>query len=287
MFDRAGILVIALPLLVGLPASYGEGKPVSAQVARELNDKALTLLGIGEYEQAAILQTRALEVWSRLPDVRLADLAAAHFNLAQTWLLQGKLTVAKRHARTAREIAEHFIAEQPEVMESRWRIAVLIAQIHFQSGEYLEADKELRYALPHLSDLQKATALNDLGMTRAALGDLASAREFLDNSLTIREQTGGAVGPDHARTLANLALICFRQGDLSAAAELYHRAIPIFENAQGTNRLHAGVALTEYAQVLRRSGRKPEAKSAERRAKAILGDPQRASTAPSDSRGFR
>jgi tetratricopeptide (TPR) repeat protein len=139
-----------------------------------------------------------------------------------------------------------------------------------------------------LVGIERATALNDLGMTRAALGDLAEARSLLNASVAAREQAGAALGPDHGRVLANLALVCFRQRDLSASAALYIRAISLLESASGwLDRLHTAMALVEYSQVLQKSGRKSEARTYQQRAKAIMGDAVVPSLTTVDVRSFR
>src|SRR5690349_3338968 len=104
MHLAACVLLIALPALAERAVSSGSG-PVTADVARELDDRAVELFASGRYEEAAAQQRRALEIWSRIPQSDPSGLAAAHFNLAQAYLILGKLTAADRHAQTARQLA--------------------------------------------------------------------------------------------------------------------------------------------------------------------------------------
>src|SRR3954447_6100271 len=210
------LLSIAICVTFALRCVAASADPAAAELARALDKKAVELFKSGRYEEAAAHVKRALVIWNDLsPDYRV-EVSAAHYNLGQSYLAQGKLTEAERHARSASQLAEGCTT--PAI---RSRITVLIANIHFQAGEYAEAERQLRAALPDLEGVEKATGLNDLAMTRAALGDLAAARGLLDSSIAILEEAGVAAGPQHGWVLANLALIRSLQGDLSAAATLF------------------------------------------------------------------
>ena len=110
---------------------------------------------------------------------------------------------------------------------------------------------------------------------------------LLESSVAIRERAGAAAGPHYAQMLANLGMVCFRQGDLSTAAALYGRAIPLFDGAPGLGQLLMRKALVEYGQVLRKSGRKSEAKAVDRRARAVARDSLRVPAATIDVRAFQ
>lgn len=256
--------------------------PDAVRFAAELDQKAGELFRSGQYDQAAQYQKRALVIWSEISRSQQVDLTAPHFNLAQMYLAQGKLSAAEQEARSARQALP-----EPTNPALRARVSILFAQIDFQMGEYEEAGRELQVALPDLGGVEKATALNDLGMTSAALGNLDEARRFINASLAIREQTAAHAGADYARILANLALVCYRQGDLSAADSLYAKAIPIMEGAGEPDRTPLAMALVEYSQVLKKVGRRSEAKVLEKRAKAAFAASQQKSMQTVDVRNLR
>jgi tetratricopeptide (TPR) repeat protein len=262
--------------------STASAEPDAAELARELSDKATAFFQIGSYEEAAVHQKRALAIWRDLSATHKSSLAAAYFNLAVIYSNQGKLTAAQQYIEPARQLADEI-----GTPEERGRTLALAAAIHFQAGDFGDAEREVRAALPQLNGLYKATALNDLAMVRAALGDLRAARDLLGDSFAIREQAGAAPSPDHGWSLANLAWVLSEQGDFSAAAALYGRAIPMLEGATGLSQVHARIVLVQYARVLRKTGHKSEARAMERRAKAILGDSARAPTSTIDVRSFR
>jgi tetratricopeptide (TPR) repeat protein len=252
------IVGLLLWLLYQDPSGPDAARPAAAA---ELDDKGAEMFNHGRYEEAARYQKRALHIWDEISSTRPIDLSVPHYNLAQIYLAQRRLSAAEVEARLARQFA---------TSASRSRISILLAQIHFQTGNYAEAEREIRAVLPKLEGLDLATALNDLGVVRAALGNLGEARSLMESSLAMRQQAHATAGPDHGRMLGNLALVCFRQGDLSAAVSLYWQGISILETTFGMDHPDVGIALAEYSQVLRKCGRKSEAKAVERRAKAIL-----------------
>src|SRR3712207_8138639 len=68
----------------------------------------------------------------------------------------------------------------------------------------------------------------------------------LFRSLTICEKTLGPEHPDTARSLNNLALTLWYQGDLAGARPLFERALVIYEDRKST-RLNSSHANISYA----------------------------------------
>jgi tetratricopeptide (TPR) repeat protein len=241
--------------------------PTDASVrAAELERRAAELLRLGLFDQAAHSEREALGLWHEVAQTTAVDLAAPHFNLAQVYLAQGKLSAAEHEIRLARQLDG-----RDSNSSDRARMSVLSAQIHAQEGDYAGAALELQSAIPSLTGTGLATALNDLGMFRAAQGRLTTAADLIEHAISIRIEAGADTGPDQGRILANLALVRFRQGQLAVSASLYDRAIRILEHTSGLGEVQTGMALAEYSQVLRKMGRKTEAQVMERRAKAVLG----------------
>jgi|GEM_PF-4998247 len=95
------------------------------------------------------------------------------------------------------------------------------------------------------------------------------ARPFAERALETLRQAGQETDVAYWRLAGNLALI-YRLGDFPAADALYRDSIAGLESALGNDYPHLGVLLGEYAQLLRKTGGKAEAKGLERRAKAVL-----------------
>ena len=70
--------------------------------------------------------------------------------------------------------------------------------------------------------------------------------------------------------MANLAAVSYRQGSLGEAESLYRRALGICERVRGPDDREMAAILLDYAWVLHQSGRKPEGKRLESRARTIL-----------------
>jgi tetratricopeptide (TPR) repeat protein len=270
---------VTIPILLWLSCHDGIQND-TFRVAEQLERKALELAEQGLSEQAVGYQEQALARRRELSVACPGDLALAHYNLARLYLDLGRLREAENQARAARQIGSRFTSAELA------RLAVLTAQIHFRSRRYPEAEVELRAALPELAGVERSMALSDLGMTRAALGDLIEGQTFLESSLAAFEDAG-AKGPVLGRILANHGLICFHLQDLNTATASYTRAIFILESSLNPDVPVLGIVLAELSQILRKSGRKAEAKNYEKRARAILGEAADRSLYTVDIRSLR
>lgn len=226
---------------------------------QELDNKVIELYHSAHYDEAARLQKHSLDLWKTIAETRPVNLAGPHYNLVQIYLAQGKLTAAAQEIRIAQQLCTG--AEQD-------RISLLLAKIQFQSGDSSAAEREFQSLLPRLTGAAKATALSDLGIIRAIAGDLAGARQLMQDALEIHEGAGTSI--NHGEVLANLGLVCLRQKDYETAAQLYRRSISILEASLGVDHPHLAMALAEYGQVLRASGQRSEAKAIEKRAQSIF-----------------
>ncbi|MCE5309276.1 MAG: tetratricopeptide repeat protein [Acidobacteriales bacterium] len=220
------------------------------------------------------MQEHALSVWKQAARIRPVNLAIQHANLSLIYVAQGKLSAAEDEAGLARELSAS--APQHEARPIQVRVETLLAKIEYACGRYVEAEQHQKVAVEHFSSgtasnpADAATAMNDMAMMVAAQGEFGRARPFAERALEILRQAGRATDVDYWRLAGNLALICYRLGDFPAADALYRDSIAGLDAALGNDYPHLGVLLGEYAQLLRKTGRKAEAKDLERRAKAIL-----------------
>lgn len=238
------------------------GQISTGENPQELDNKVIELYHSARYDEAGRLQKHSLDLWKTISETRPVNLAGPHYNLAQIYLAQGKLTTAGQEAR----IAQQLVTGE----EERDWISLLQAKIQFQSGDAGTAEREFQSLLSRLTGSAKATALSDRGIIRASAGDLAGARQFMQEAVKIHEQAGTSINNGYGEVLANLGLVCFRQKDYETAAQLYRRSISILEAALGANHPHLAMALAEYGQVLRASGQRSEAKAIEKRAQSIF-----------------
>lgn len=236
--------------------------------ANEIDARALNLIRDGHAGEAARLLAKSLKIWEELSENPTVDLVAPHFNLASAYLALGRIAAAQHEAHLARSLITRNTP--PDRVRG---VRSFIAYIHFHKHEYAEAERELRAILPEMRGLERSTALNDLGMVRGSMSDLEGARHLLENAVAERVQLEPAGSPHLGQFMANLALVHYKQGDMQAAASLYKQAISMLEKAPpGLVRLRLGMALAEYSRVLRKSGRKAEAKTFEERARLVFRD---------------
>lgn len=252
-----------LSALVTVTTVLAQGR---TETPAALEVKAAELCRRGNYVEAERLQRKALRGWEELAKEGRIDLAKPNVNLAQIYVAADKLAAAERHAQVARELQEQKGAAAIE----RVAVQTLLARIQFARGDYAQA-AGLQAGVVRMLELPGAgswdtlaVAWNDLGMIRAAMGDLPEARSLLERS--VRLMSGGAA---LGEALGNLALVCARSGDKAAAAPYYAQAIDNMEVYLGTDHPHLGLLLSEYAELLKKSGRKAEATAAQIRARAI------------------
>jgi tetratricopeptide (TPR) repeat protein len=234
--------------------------------AMNLEREATALYEAGRYAEAELRQKKAILAWREVaPRV---SVAIPHANLAGIYLAQGKLSAAEREMATA--LREE---EQNPTMDTATRawVRTRVAKIHLRSGRIQEAVAEQEGALATLAQTEDgvglATLLNDLGMMQAAVGDLRTARSSFARAL----QAGGSAADPMTVGLitGNLALACMREGDLVQAEAYYSRAVTLLEQSLGPDHPNVRMLLKECAELLRRTGRKSEAKAIEQRMKAI------------------
>lgn len=83
------------------------------------------------------------------------------------------------------------------------------------------------------ADERAAGLCNALGYHLHMIGDYTGAQPYYERALAIREQALGPTHPATATSLNNLAILCYYQGKLQAAAALMQRALDIREQVLG------------------------------------------------------
>lgn len=87
---------------------------------------------------------------------------------------------------------------------------------------------------------ERAETLNGIGLLAWAQNDYTSARQFYEESLSIREEIGAR--KDVAGSLINLGNLAAEQGDFAEARSLYEQALPI--NRETGHRVWEGLNLS-------------------------------------------
>jgi tetratricopeptide (TPR) repeat protein len=187
------------------------------------------------------------------------------------------------HARVA---AEH--AHEAGVAEATAANLLMRAGSYLERrGEYagardlLERSLDLIEAVRGPSDLEVAHVLSALGFLLQGQQELDAARRDHERALDIykahlppdhsgRGSTADSdIGRDIGRSLNNLGLVHYRQGDLSGARDYLEQALDINETAFGVNHPEVASTLNNLGQVLHREGDLAGARNLHERALAI------------------
>lgn len=117
-----------------------------------------------------------------------------------------------------------------------------------------------------VASLDFASALNDLAIVVARMGDVKRASNLYREVLGIRRRLLGDDHADIAETMSNLAMLHNRVGEFAEAEGLYRRSLEIQRRALSANSPDIASTLNNFAGLLRASGRYSEAESLDREA---------------------
>jgi len=192
-------------------------------------------------------------------------------NLADLYSDQRKPKEAESLYLRSLEIRQKVLGSQhPDTITTLDNLATL----YTAQRRYLEAEMLYRRTVAAWGKIlgpehpEVATNLNNLAMLYYAQANYRDAEPLFQRALAIREK---ALGPEHldvAISLNNLALVYQAQGKYSDAEPLYKRSLEILERAAGLP-LRVATVLTNYAALLKKTGRGTEAKEMKARAKTI------------------
>lgn len=142
--------------------------------------------------------------------------------------------------------------------------------IYRKQGKYKEAEDFFNRSLAikmkdgNTSDESTAVTLNSLGMLHSASGKYAQAEDEYSKALRIREDSLGPNNPATADVMTNLARLYQRQDKYIEAEAFYKKAITAYET-QGQTNINLDEPLRDYADLLRKTNRFPEAEQVEKR----------------------
>ncbi|MDI7275780.1 MAG: LuxR C-terminal-related transcriptional regulator, partial [Anaerolineae bacterium] len=103
--------------------------------------------------------------------------------------------------------------------------------------------------LPQDRQFLRTALTNNLGIAHMMRGDLARAREVLEEAATTGQKTGNVTVVVGA--LSNLAGMCLIQGQLRQASAIYRRALEVAQDRQGRPLPIAGKALLGLGELCR------------------------------------
>lgn len=226
LFSRVGDFQQAISNYDHAKSLLREREPLA--YARVLNNLGLCYLSLADYEKATILFQNAIAAEIKLQGTKV-DIMLARVNLGRTYMLQGKL-------RLARTTIEPIVAQAAKQPDRRTRAFALnnLGQVFLRLGQMDLAEAHMKDALAlhrTLGDKRgEAIALHYLGIVAHKHGDIGLARHLLNQALQIRRDCG--MRDDAADSLFELARLEFETGDPVRARSLAEEAISQLESVR-------------------------------------------------------
>jgi len=226
---------------------------------------------LGEFDRAAPLLERAVEIRERFADEDELALAGALFHQATLIDLQGNYAEAEAPARRSLEIRTRKLGDHPDVGFS----LNTLGNVLWHQGRLEEAEVVHRQALAlrerilprDHSDIGQS--LHNLGALRYFAGDLPEAERLWRRSAEIEEANHGPEDWNLATSLHTLAIVCSDQDRFDEALALEQRSLAIREKVLGPDHPHVALSLTTLGNIYREMGRADDAAPLIRRAITI------------------
>jgi tetratricopeptide (TPR) repeat protein len=221
-----------------------------AQLAAVYDALGRADMGTGHYRDAKRHFERALHLAA---DESLAVRAAVTANLGQACQALGELARA-----------EQLFRRTLEAMPERAAVWNLLGGVLYLQRRYEEAEDAQRRAMSNPADPASVTARNDLAVICEARGRFREAAVLYEQAIS-----SAPAGQPRARMLANLGALYLKLGNPTAATVALGRSLEEMETAVGPAHPDVARVLEDYERVLRKAGRKAEARNAAKRAAVI------------------
>ena len=243
------------------------------ETTQAVHNLALVRLDRGEFNDALVLNTRALEIRRRVR----SDNKSVADSLDLVALSMIRL---QRFDEAEKYLAESLAIREAQAAEAPLRLAQtleFVGLMHRLSGRLADAGPPLersvslrRQHAPGHPDV--AAALETLGDLRFLAGDAAGASRIWSDARRIVEDS---LGPDHvavARLLNRLALAEVADGNMLKARTLREQALDIGERWLAPCNPYSAIFVNDLAISFSAEGEYAEARRLYRKASAILDD---------------
>ena len=196
----------------------------SADQADWLNRLGIVAHGRGDYDQAARLYQRALDIFKRLGDQ--ARMAASYHNLGRAAQNRGDYDQAARLYERALDIFKR-LGDQASMATSYGQLGILAQE----RGDYDQAARQYQRALDMFERLgdqaSMATSYHELGILAQERGDYDQAARHYQTALDIKERLGDQAGM--TTSYHQLGILAHHRRDYDQAARHYQTALDISE----------------------------------------------------------
>ncbi len=272
---------------------YGEAKQVFTSLLREtekrsgapaleaavLDNLAVTEQDLGNFVAAESLLTRSLSMLKKPGAATDTEIAPVESHLGEVYLEEGRPRDAEPLFRRVLQARQN--ATEPDPLNLAVALADLaMARKHL--GKPGEAETLLRQAVAILEERfgpdhpLVASALGPLGSTLTKEGRYKEALSLTERTWRILRKDPRVSEPDLLNTMSTLGLLYSMTGQFQDAEFFAKEAVAKAEAIYGPDHMRLGWHLANYADVLKRTGRKDEARAAQQRSAAILARNQQA-----------
>jgi len=246
--------------------------PDSPDVAETLNNLALLYFDQGKYSEAESLYKRSLQISEKSLGPDHPNVAKLINRLAAIYVDQEKYSDAEPLMKKALEIREKTLGpEHPDVAASLNNLALL----YYSEGKFSEAvpllERSLAIKEKSLGNDHPdvANSLNNLALIYDEEKRYSDSEPLYKRVLAIREKSFGPDHPEVAKSLENLALLYVIEGKHAQAEECFKRGLSICEKVHNSDPKLIKELSTEYAKLLRKTGRTSEAEKLEKKIKTL------------------
>ncbi len=226
----------------------------------------------GRYAEAEPHARRAVELGRQALRPNDYQLSLILHRLGAILEAQGRFREAEPLYLEALQIGEAAHGPQSPELIAQFET---LSDLYYRRGRHAEAATYLERVLaagasdPSISDDDRATTLNNLGLVYRETARFDDAERRLVEAGEIFERLYGGDHPSLASVLNNLGLVYRSRGRYGAAETVYERALDIRERALGENHPNTAQSLANLAVVRQAQGRFDEAEDLLSRSLAI------------------
>ena len=231
---------------------------------------------MGQLREAEKAYLRAVSAFDRagVTDERLV--VRAYVGLSAVYIQTGQYSKAERLIR--RVLADSSVGADSDRASLMGSLGVILAHRH----EFAEAERVLQQTAEltaggHSTEMQevRAVAIANVAGIQMRRGRTAEAVRSYRLALLIMDAQPNASPTTLTVALADYANLLDGLGSHEAANDLYTRAISIAESRLGPTHPILGGLLQKYSELLRRSGKRSEARAAAHTARRISDESRR------------
>lgn len=243
---------------------YAENEPVELELTTQLiGNVGNYLLQFAEYNQAKLLDERALNIAERVYGPDHKEVATAANNLGLVLKTLGNFTGAKIQIERALKINEKLFGPDHErVAATANNLGSVLQDLGDLSGAKAQFERSIAIyqKIGDSKHPEISKSINNLGRVLHHLGDFSGAIKQYEHALEIDENEYGPIHPEVARDINNIALVLQDLGDPQKARIEFERSLKIYESLFDPDHPEIAISVNNLGRVLQDLGDLPGAK---------------------------